>query len=60
MKNKRYKREAKRMYSACKENAFCSIGDMKLCNFYDRCKEITLTEPCNMQIRQLELLCKSN
>lgn len=59
MKNKRYKREAKRIYAECNNNVYCSIGNMKMCKFYDRCREITITEPCNLKLRKLEILCKN-
>lgn len=34
MRNKRYKREAKRMKAECENNSYCAIGNMKVCKFY--------------------------
>lgn len=58
MKNKRWKREAKRMNGNCLKGELCSIGTLKICPHYDRCREITICEPCNLQIRELERRCK--
>ena len=61
MKNKRWKREAKRMKAYCsEEGTLCCIGGMKICEFYDRCNQVCFDcEPCNISLRELEIRCKN-
>ncbi len=54
MKNKRWKRKAKRIKGYCSEE-FCSIGGMPVCKYFYTCNKVFWdNEPCNIEIRELE------
>lgn len=42
------------------EGTLCCIGEMKICEFYDRCNQVCFDcEPCNISLRELEIRCKN-
>lgn len=61
MKNKRWKREAKRLKANCYKNGLCiCTQSWEICQYYDRCNKISPErQPCDIPLRELEIICKN-
>ncbi len=55
MKNKRYKRKAKRIKGYCsEEGTLCSIGSIPICEYFYTCHRLLSDTPRDIGIRELE------
>lgn len=59
MKNKRWKRQAKRLKGTC-VNRVCvsAISKPKVCPYYNECYDLIRFAPVSYEIRLLETICK--